>query len=212
MWRRGWHLQCRHIRHLTYESLPVTYYYLQVNTRDATTMKKHITGLFQFQPNLAHDGRGECGTIDESSMLFVAVALDMSTEAAISTQPLTDPTSSLQSQGVSSMMQIAPIPSWYEWYRLLFDTPDQTSENAMMTSRPFSRDTLAYQSEDVAEILVDCHGSFWWVFTYSHRNTTVMMTILCSMTRGKVTQIDPESAGINPVWRNAVVGTGCVIS
>ena len=175
-------------------------------------MKKHITRLFQFQPSLADDGRGECGTIDESSMLFVAVALAISTEAAISTQPLTDPTSSLQSQGVSSMVQIAPTPSWYEWYRLLFDVPGQNSENAMMTSRFFSRDTPAYQSEDVAEILVDCHGSFRWVFTYSHRNTTVMMTILCSTTRGKVTQIDLESAGINPIWRNAVVGTGCVIS
>ena len=42
---------------------------------------------------------------------------------------------------------------------------------------------------------------------------TLMMSILCSMTRGgKVTQIDPESASINPVWRNAVVGAEYVIS
>ena len=144
-------------------------------------------------------------------MLFVAVAPGMSTEAAnISTQPSTDYASSLQSQGVSSMVQISPIPSWYEWYRL-FDAPGRNGKNAMMTSHLFSRDTLAYQSEDVAKILVDCHGSFRWVFTYSHRNITVMMMILCSMTRGKVTQIDPKSASINPVWRNAVVGAGCMI-
>ena len=137
-----------YVTYRTYEPLPVTYYYLQANATDATAMKKHITGMSQFQPNLAdHGGRGECGTIDESSMLFVAVALDMSTEAAISTQPLTDHTSSLQSQSVSSMVQIAPTPSWYEWYRLLFDAPGQNSGNAMMTSRLFSRDTPAYQSD-----------------------------------------------------------------
>ena len=39
------------------------------------------------------------------------------------------------------------------------------------------------------------------------------MTILCSMVGGgKVTQIGPEPAGINPAWRNAVVGAGCGIS
>ena len=39
------------------------------------------------------------------------------------------------------------------------------------------------------------------------------MTILCSMVAGgKVTQIDPESAGLNPAWRNAVVGAGCGIT
>ena len=68
------------------------------------------------------------------------------------------------------MVQISPIPSWYEWYRLLFDAPGRNGKNAMMTSHRFSQDTLAYQSEDVAEILVDCHGSFRRAFTYSHRN------------------------------------------
>ena len=199
------------ITYRTYESLPVAYYYLQANATHAAAMKKLITGFFEFQPNLTDDGWGGYGTMDESSMLFVAVAPDMSTEAAnISTQPLTDYASSLQSKGVSSVVQITPIPSWYEWYNLLFDAPGQNDENAMMTSRLLSRDTLAYRSEDVSEILVDCHGSFWWVHTYT---VTLIVTILCSMTAGgKVTQIDPESAGINPAWRNAVVGAGCVVS
>ena len=85
--------------------------------------------------------------MDESSMLLVAVAPEMSTEAAnISTQPLTDYASSLQSHGVSTAVQITPVPSWYEWYELLFDAPGQNGESAMMTSRLFSRDTLAYRS------------------------------------------------------------------
>ena len=28
---------------------------------------------------------------------------------------------------------------------------------------------------------------------------------------GKVSQIDPESAGVNPAWRNAVVEAACIV-
>ena len=85
--------------------------------------------------------------MDEFSMVFVTVAPEMSTEAAnISTQPLTDYASSLQSHGVSPAVQITPVPSWYEWYELLFDAPGQNGESAMMTSHLFSQDPLAYRS------------------------------------------------------------------
>ena len=85
--------------------------------------------------------------MDEFSMVFVTVAPEMSTEAAnISTQPLTDYASSLQSHGVSPAVQITPVPSWYEWYELFFDAPGQNGESAMMTSHLFSQDPLAYRS------------------------------------------------------------------
>ena len=121
------------VTYRTFESLPVAYYYLQANATGATAMKKHITGLFQFQSNLTDDGWGGYGKMDESNMLF---ALSLQTEAAnISTQSLTDYASSFQSQGVSSVVQITAVPSWYKWYKLLFDAPGQSGENAMMTSR-----------------------------------------------------------------------------
>ena len=156
------------VTYRTYESLPVAYYSFLANATDATAMKKLVTGLFQFQPNLTDAGWGGYGGMVESSLFFVAVAPQMSTEAAnISTQPLTNYASSLQSQGVSSVVQLTAVPSWYEWYKLLFDAPGQNGGNLMITSRLFSRDTLAYRSEDVAEIFVDCQGSFKWVHTYS---------------------------------------------
>ena len=85
--------------------------------------------------------------MDGFSKLFVAVVPEMTTEAAnISTQPLTDYASSLQSHGVSPAVQITPVPSWYEWYELFFDAPGQNGESALMASRLFSQDPLAYRS------------------------------------------------------------------
>ena len=159
------------VTYRTYESLPVAFYYLEANATDTTAMKKLVTGLFQFQPNLTDDGWGGYGEVNESSLVFIAVAPEMTTEAAnISTQRLTDYASSFESQGVSSMVQIIPFPSWYAWYKLLFGAPGQSGENFMMTTRLLSRDTLAYQSEGIADILVDCHGSFVWVHTYPYHS------------------------------------------
>ena len=39
----------------------------------------------------------------------------------------------------------------------------------------------------------------------------VMMLFPSMVAGGKVTQINPESAGLNPGWRNAVGGAGCIM-
>ncbi|KIJ13652.1 hypothetical protein PAXINDRAFT_170343 [Paxillus involutus ATCC 200175] len=64
----------------------------------------------------------------------------------------------------------------------------------MVTSRLLSRDTLATEYAAIAEVLIACEGSV---------NTVA---------GGKVNQIDPDSAGLNPAWRNAVVETICGVS
>ncbi|KAL4064183.1 hypothetical protein V8B97DRAFT_2105927 [Scleroderma yunnanense] len=179
----------------TYESLPVAFYGFQANVTNATAMKELIAGMLQFRTNFSDDGWGGYGALSNTSMYFYNIAPNMSTEAAnASTQPWTDYASSLQSQGVSSVAQIYSFPSWYEWYTYLFNTSGQDGENLMMTSRLLSRDTVASQAKDVAEILFDCQATFNMV------------------AGGKVSQIDPESAGVKPAWRNAVMEAICAIS
>lgn len=183
------------VTYRTYESLPVAFYVFQANLTDTTAMKKLIAGMLQFQTNLTDDGWGGYAIMNNTSMYFFIIAPNMSTEAAnASTQTWTDYASGLQSQGVTSLAQIYPVPSWYEWYTTIFSAPGQNGGNTMLTSRLLSRDTLANQYEDVAEILVDCQGSFNMI------------------AGGKVSKIDSESAGVNPAWRNAVVEAVCGIS
>jgi len=156
------------VTYRTYESLPVVFYVFQANLTDTAATKKLIAGMLQFQTNLTDDGWGGYALTNNASMYFFAIAPNMSTEAAnASTQSLTDYASGLQSQGVTSSAQIYPLPSWYEWYTTIFSTPGQNGGNTMMTSRLLSRDTLANQYEDVAEILADCQGSFKCVHSRS---------------------------------------------
>ena len=201
------------VTYRTYESLPVAFYVFQANLTDTTAMKKLIAGMLQFQTNLTDDGWGGYAIMNNTSMYFFIIAPNMSTEAAnASTQTWTDYASGLQSQGVTSLAQIYPVPSWYEWYTTIFSAPGQNGGNTMLTSRLLSRDTLANQYEDVAEILVDCQGSFKCVHP-ALAYLPLVLTILCSMIAGgKVSKIDSESAGVNPAWRNAVVEAVCGIS
>jgi len=52
------------------------------------------------------------------------------------------------------------VPSWYEWYISKFNTSGQNGVDEMITSRLLSRDTIANQFMEVAEILVHCGGAF----------------------------------------------------
>ncbi|KAL4066264.1 hypothetical protein V8B97DRAFT_1981587 [Scleroderma yunnanense] len=181
------------VTYRTYESLPVAFYVFQANATNTTSMQELIAGMLQFQTNFTDDGWGGYAGMSDTSVLFGIISPNMSTEAAnASTQPWTDYAASLQ--GVSLFAQIHTFASWYEWYMTFFNTPGQNGGNLMITSRLLSRDTLANQSKHVAEILVNCQGTFNMI------------------AGGKVSQIDPESAGVNPVWRNAVVEVLCGVS
>ena len=93
----------------------------------------------------------------------------------------------------------------------LYNTSSGGGGNVMTTSRLLSRDTLAKRSQDVAEILIDCQTSFKCDNHYFTHLTWLM--ILHSMVAGgKVSQIEPGSAGVNPAWRNAVVEATCGVA
>ena len=146
------------VTYRTYESLPVAFYIFQANVTNTTTLKGLAAWMLQLQTNLTDDGWGGYGFLSNTSMSFFAIAPNMSTEAAnASIQPWTE---YWQSQGISSMTELYSVPSWYEWYTSIFNTSGQNGVNGMATNRLLSRDTVANQSKEVAEILIDCEGEF----------------------------------------------------
>ena len=146
------------VTYRTYESLPVAFYIFQANVTNTTTLKGLAAWMLQLQTNLTDDGWGGYGFLSNTSMSFFAIAPNMSTEAAnASIQPWTE---YWQSQGISSMTELYLVPSWYEWYTSMFNTSGQDGVNGMVTNRLLSRDTVANQSKEVAEILIGCEGGF----------------------------------------------------
>ena len=197
------------VTYRTYESLPVAIYVFNANVTDAAIMKELLANFLQFQTNLTDDGWAAYGSLGNGTIGFFAVVPNMTAGAAnASTQAWTDYAAT--SQNVSSEASIQTYPSYYEFSMSLFNTSGGLGGNAMMGSRLLSRDTLAKRSQDVAEILVDCEASFKCARAYFIHLSWPM--ILHSMVAGgKVSQIDPNSAGVNPAWRNAVVSVMCYI-
>ena len=146
------------VTYRTYESLPVASYFFQANVTNTTIVNGLATRMLQLQANLTDDGWGGFGYLSNISMSFVAIAPNMSTEAAnASIQPWTE---YVQSQDISSVAEILPIPSWYEWYSGLFNTSGGNGLNLMITTRLLSRNTTANKFKEIAELLIDCGGQF----------------------------------------------------
>ncbi|KAI6015297.1 hypothetical protein F5J12DRAFT_817299 [Pisolithus orientalis] len=183
------------VTYRTYQQLPVVLYFMQANVTNTTAMKELIGGMLRLQPDLTDDGWSGYGFFVNTSATFIGMNPGISTAAAnASTQPLTDYWLSLESKGISLEVEISPFDTWYawhKWFQQLFSTRGEDGTNMMVTSRLLSRDILVNQYADVSEILSDCQGEVNMV------------------AGGKVAQISPDSAGLNPAWRNAIVETAC---
>ncbi|KAF9236144.1 hypothetical protein BU15DRAFT_77244 [Melanogaster broomeanus] len=179
----------------TYPSLPVQLCLFQANTTNSSTMQDMVAELMYSQTQFTDDGWGGFGAIANQDLSFVYIAPNMTNETATATtQAWTDYALSLESWGVTSTTILYLLPSWYQFYVTFYSGGIQNGKNEMLTSRLLSRDTVAKKSKEVAQVLIDCGANF---------NT---------IAGGKVNQIDPDSAGLNPAWRNAVVEVVCGVS
>ncbi|KAF9222133.1 FAD-binding domain-containing protein [Gyrodon lividus] len=183
------------VTYRTYPSLPVQLYLFQANITNSSAMLELVGELIHSQTQFTDDGWGGYGVMTNQSMYFFYIAPNMTNETATATtQAWTDYALSLELWGVTSTATIYAIPSWYEFYEVVFGGGVQNGGNLIISSRLLSRDTVANKYKEVAQVLVDCNASFNMI------------------AGGKVNQIDPDSAGLNPAWRNAVVETVCGIS
>ncbi|KAF9242106.1 hypothetical protein BU15DRAFT_44331 [Melanogaster broomeanus] len=178
------------VTYRTYLSLPVQVYYFQANITNSTTMQEMVAELMYSQTQFTDDGWGGYGTITNQSLSFGYIAPNMTNETATATsQAWTDYALSLEPWGVTSTTTIYSVPSWYEFYVGVFGDSGGDGGNVIITSRLLSRDTVAKKSKEIAQVLIDYAVSFRVRFESG----------------GKVNKIDPDSAGLNPAWRNAVV-------
>ncbi|KAF9236140.1 hypothetical protein BU15DRAFT_77240 [Melanogaster broomeanus] len=183
------------VTYRTYPSLPVQVYTFQANITDSTTMQEMVAELMYSQTQFTDDGWGGYGSMTNQTMSFFYIAPNMTNETATATtQAWTDYALSLEPRGVTSTATIYLVPSWYEFYVGLYNNSGGSGGDFMFTSRLLSRDTVAKKSKEIAQLLIDCAASFNMI------------------AGGKVNQIDPDSAGLNPAWRNAVVSVGCGIA
>ncbi|KAI9572546.1 hypothetical protein HD554DRAFT_2293303 [Boletus coccyginus] len=174
------------VTYRTYPSVSAQLYTYHANITNSSVLPELVGGLLHYQTQFTDDGWGGGGLISGEGLSFFYVAPNMTNETAmVTTQAWHNYTASLAPFGVVSVEQISYFPSWYGLYEYLFSSGVQNGFNIMFTSRLLSRNTVANNYAEVAEVLVNC---------------------------GKVSQFSADSAGLNPAWRNAVVETICGVS
>jgi len=182
------------VTYRTYPSVPTQLYTYQANITNSSVFPELVGGLLRYQTQFTDDGWGGYGIISGQQLSFFYFAPNMTNETAMATtQAWHNYTTSLAPFGVVSAEQTYYSPSWYELYQSLTSSGVQNGGNLMITSRLLSRDTVANNYAEVAEILLNCSALF------------------ATIAGGKVSQFGADSAGLNPAWRNAVVETLCGI-
>jgi hypothetical protein len=182
------------VTYRTHPSLPVQVYEFQANITNSSAMQELVVELLYSQTQFTDDGWGGYGSMTNQSVSFLYTAPNMTNETATATtQAWSDYLLSLEPWGVTSTTTTYSFPSWYDFYQALISATFLDGANMMITSRLLSRNTVAKKSKEVANALIDCDAGF------------------AMIAGGKVNQIDPDSAGLNPAWRNAVVETYCMI-
>ncbi|KIJ13635.1 hypothetical protein PAXINDRAFT_13592 [Paxillus involutus ATCC 200175] len=175
------------LTYYTYPSVPVQSYHFQANVTNSSAMLELVGELLHSQTQFTGDGWGGYGSVNNQAVSFLYSVPNMTSEAAdVTTQAWTNYVLSLEPWGVTSATTISSMPSWYEFYETTLSTGVENGGNIMMSSRLLSQDTVANTSKEVAQALIDSGG--------------------------KVNQINPDSLGVNPAWRNAVVQTSCEAS
>jgi hypothetical protein len=121
-----------------------------------------VGGLLRFQTQFTDDGWGGYGTISGQELRFFYFAPNMTNETAMATtQAWHNYTTSLAPFGVVlAAEQTYYYPSWYELYQTIYSNGGQNGGNLMITSRLLSRDTVANNYAEVAEVLLNCSASF----------------------------------------------------
>ncbi|KAG6373241.1 hypothetical protein JVT61DRAFT_6867 [Boletus reticuloceps] len=183
------------VTYRTYPSVPTQLYTYQANITNTSAAVELVGGLLRFQTQFTDDGWGGYGFISAQQISFFIFGPNMTNETAMtSTQAWHNFSASLTPFGVVATDKIYYAPSWYLLYQLIFSGGVENGQNVMITNRLLSRDSVATKYAELAEILVNCTASFNMV------------------AGGKVSQINPDSAGLNPAWRKAVTETVCGVS
>ena len=149
------------VTYRTYPSVPTQLYTYQANITNSSVLPELIGGLLRYQTQFTDDGWGGYGAISDQQLNFFYFAPNMTNETAVATtQAWHNYTTFLAPFGVVSVEQTHYSPSWYELYQTLLSNGVPDGGNIMMTNRLLSRDTVANHYVEVAEVLLNCSGSF----------------------------------------------------
>ncbi|KAF5357342.1 hypothetical protein D9758_005949 [Tetrapyrgos nigripes] len=175
------------VTYRTHEISPLTVTTVDCNLSSSAVKKDILTEYLKLWPGLSDAGWGAYLTMltpASFSLLMVAPNVSLADTNATLT-PFLDFVRNAQEDAV---IQIIPFNEFDSFYQAFFGTPDTgVGLNNELISRLLPREVFD-DSEHLLDVIMNLD-----------------LILLVHVAGGQVSQIDPDSVGLNPAWRNATM-------
>ncbi|KAJ7601169.1 hypothetical protein C8J56DRAFT_767713 [Mycena floridula] len=182
------------VTYKSHPSTPLTGIFFNATLPNPEVAKDLYTKFILLNPSLADAHWGGYGFFTADSFFFFYVAPNIS--LANATDTITPFFNYAKNVSEVTTALTLPFDSFYTWYQEFFTSGAQVGTNAELISRLLSRETVETKASEVADLVIGA-------------GTTVLWHLVCG---GVASEIDPDSAALNPAWRKAaahlVVGAG----
>ncbi|EIW74307.1 FAD-binding domain-containing protein [Coniophora puteana RWD-64-598 SS2] len=179
------------VTYKTHPALPALVAIFSVNSTNSSLIQQLFTESYTMLPSLSDAGWGGYGGIDNTSVEFIYLSPNVSWAQANETwTPFFERAANLTSAGLNiTAAETLQFPSFYTLYESFFGTPTgQNGGNVILGSRLIPREVIENNNDEMCTAIFETPGMSWNF-----------------VAGGKVSTVDPDSAGLNPAWRKAVV-------
>jgi len=174
--------------YITYDIVPLTLMYFTANLTSPTVAKSVLTEYVKLHPSLADAGWGGYGFVSPTNLSFGYLAPNISVADANKTiEPFL---SFVQNQTTALTLPVS-YDSFYEWYQSVFkpETDESGGSSFELGSRLLLRELAETDPGKVADVILSLGGFAGINF----------------IAGGAVSKVDPDSTGVHPGWRRALV-------
>ncbi|KIJ61684.1 hypothetical protein HYDPIDRAFT_115467 [Hydnomerulius pinastri MD-312] len=179
------------VTYRTHPALTVIGTFFSASSNNSNAVHSLLTEIVRTQPELTDAGWAGYGFGLANTLWFLYLMPNATLSYANATlQPLFSFAQNLTSQGLEiQMASITPYDSFYEWYSDIASDPSGgNGANIQIGSHLIPRDLFDNAYQNVSDVLFNL-GSYSWN----------------AVAGGKVSEIDPDSVGLNPAWRKALL-------
>ncbi|KAF9260675.1 FAD-binding domain-containing protein [Marasmius fiardii PR-910] len=185
----------------THDILPLTLAFVITNFTSPDVAKSVGTEFLKIQPQLADAHWGGYSAISEDSFIYGMIGPNISLAEANTTGagPFLEFVKKTAGEN-NTQAGMIPAPSFYALLNMTSSMPaasgSQVGGNVEIVSRLYSRNLYEDQPEKMAETILSIPGG----------------VAINHVAGGFASQVDPDSAGLNPGWRNALAEIYATVS
>ncbi|KAK7470125.1 hypothetical protein VKT23_001566 [Stygiomarasmius scandens] len=174
------------VTYRTHEITPFIGVFASCNFSSPASAKSVVSEFFRIWPSLSDLEWGGYTTLSNATFGFFMVAPNASwADVNATIDPFFDV---LHNTSADTVALTVPFDGFFSWYQALFASGAQVGFNTEISSRLLPRETFD-NHESMAEALLSFPGGI----------------LLNHVAGGKVSEFDPDSAGLNPAWRKAIL-------